>query len=282
MRARALVLFALLVAVPALAGCSSKATDPAPAAQPSPAAPTSPLVPSPGIAVPSAAAPALPLGQPAQADADPAHDAQLAVYPLDAQAYENDHYATPDASGHERSALVAAAPWKDGVFGGAYRFRDANDYLSIPDAMTSGLAAGTLAMWVNASSFASENVLLMKRDLQGANELALALDAKGHVVFGTSEALGSKDLVSLTTMPPNQWTSLVVTWGPEGKRIYLNGHLDAKSDDATGVGSTSKYTCLGANPDLSANEGFVGGIDEVRVYGRAVSPAEAAAIMWLR
>jgi hypothetical protein len=90
-------------------------------------------------------------------------------------------------------------------------------------------------------------------------------------------------LYSYTGMVPNEtWTHIVGTYDPSASapqmNLYINGTL-ASSTTATGA---IAYDTAGADDDVligsaivgSASQAFVGVVDDVRIYNRAISPAE--------
>jgi hypothetical protein len=85
-----------------------------------------------------------------------------------------------------------------------------------------------------------------------------------------------------TTLIPNRWYHLVHTWdATNGLRIYVNGALDGSAAQATFTASGgSDYVSIGAPGSNGAacagatGSGFAGGIDDVRIYNRALSASE--------
>ena len=65
------------------------------------------------------------------------------------------------------------------------------------------------------------------------------------------------------------------------RTVYVNGVVDVSIDDGGTVAAATQNTYIGARSD-SGNTGpeafFNGSLDEVRVYGRALSVAEVASL----
>ena len=75
-------------------------------------------------------------------------------------------------------------------------------------------------------------------------------------------------------VPLNQWTFLVGTYNGATIKLYIDGVLqDSKS--ATGAIQRSTTSLhIGTSPPFGTNTYFEGLIDDVRLYSRALSPAE--------
>ena len=89
--------------------------------------------------------------------------------------------------------------------------------------------------------------------------------------------------VTLTTddpVPPNAWSHLAgVLSLSEGKvRIYVNGALKAEGDVKPQIGIANRLP-LRIGADSDGGSGFIGLIDEVRVYRRALLAAEIQALL---
>ena len=82
---------------------------------------------------------------------------------------------------------------------------------------------------------------------------------------------------SPTALAVNTWSHVAVTWDGSIMRLYING-VEAASKSRTGtLQSTTTPLRIGNNSPYG--EFFVGLIDEVRIYNRALSSAEIQADM---
>src|SRR5439155_7658459 len=88
---------------------------------------------------------------------------------------------------------------------------------------------------------------------------------------------GNQHTVGPTALPVNAWTHLAGTFDGTTVRLYVNGVEVASQAQATSLVNTAETLQIGA--DKFAGENFAGRIDEVRIYNRALSPAEIQADM---
>jgi hypothetical protein len=73
-------------------------------------------------------------------------------------------------------------------------------------------------------------------------------------------------------LPLNQWTHLVATYGGGELRLYANGVLVGSQKLTGTIGVSGRQLSLGGNTVW--NEWFTGGLDEVRIYNRALNLVE--------
>lgn len=86
-----------------------------------------------------------------------------------------------------------------------------------------------------------------------------------------------------TAIPLGSWHHVAATYDGATWRLYVDGVLDAESAaNAVPRHDSIQHFALGAalNSKGEAAGGLVGGLDEVRVYGRALSEAELQATMF--
>ncbi len=82
---------------------------------------------------------------------------------------------------------------------------------------------------------------------------------------------------SVTTITSDRWHHLVMTWDPTGLKIYVNGVLENTATQSTySASGLPNYVWLSQSPGTClGNAGdYDGGIDEVRVYNKALSASE--------
>jgi PKD repeat protein len=109
-----------------------------------------------------------------------------------------------------------------------------------------------------------------------------------HVYLGTDGRLNfgvHPNSVRVITTPgaynDGQWHHLVATLGPVGMALYVDGAVRAASTDTVSAQPFTGYWRIGGDSVAgwpnAAGENFIGDIDDVAVYGRALTPAEVAA-----
>jgi hypothetical protein len=210
----------------------------------------------------------------------------LTYYPFD----EGAGAVARDSSGNGHDGdLVGPPQWSAGQAGGALLFGngshvlddDAEDYLN-------GLEALTIALWVKSNvTDTDQGILLAKDPSDQDNTIGIRYDAAG-VTFGGSNVLkvavttdaGEQQVESSSNQQTMEWQHICITWETDGLlRLYLDGMEDAPSGRSnannTGPVSTCEKLIIGrGGKDIVNSAGWDGLIDEVRIYGRALSAEE--------
>lgn len=211
-------------------------------------------------ATPAAAAGGTALGIAAGADL-------LAAYGME----EGTSSTVRDLSGNGHDGDVRDPLWVDGKIGKALRFDGAAELsrvLTVPDAP--GLRPGsalTVEAWVKAETEESCDIWAKVIDGQ---------EVSYHV--GTAwfmTRIGGLDQGSYSYAPPGEWFHLALTYDGATLKLFGNGE-EGPSIPVTG---TIDY---GSGPLLigqGADNCFRGVVDEVRVYGRALTSDEIQADM---
>ena len=192
---------------------------------------------------------------------------------------ESSGSAALDASGSgNHGAVDGALSSTAGRFGRALSFDGVNDRVTAPDSASLDFTAGvTMEAWVYPTSLAGYKTVMLKEAppslytwaLYGSNSTGLA---NGRVV--TSADFEARNPAKL---PLSTWSHLAVTYDGATLRLYVNGQQTVQRA-ATGPLTTSNGPLrIGGNSIW--NEWFKGRLDEIRVYSRALSPAELAADM---
>jgi hypothetical protein len=178
-----------------------------------------------------------------------------------------------------------------GKIGKALSFDGVNDWVTVTDITASPLdltTAMTVEAWVNPTDMAGwETVVMKERGAFGTGLLSYALYAHD----GAPEAGGFAGPAGYLRMNPtftttdqgvrqashtpialNTWTHLATTYDGANMRLYINGVLAATNPVTGTIAVSNSPLRIGGNN--VSGEFFSGMIDEVRVYNRALSPAE--------
>ncbi len=144
----------------------------------------------------------------------------------------------------------------------------------------------TVSAWVNSAAFPSDDAAIVSKRTSG--EIGYQLDTtvdRGPRTVGfklTNSAGGSMFRYGATTLQANTWYHVTGVYNAATStlHVYLNGQLD----DGTLVGTvtatqqnSSANVNIGRRPTGSFN--FNGRIDDVRIYGGALTQAEIQADM---
>lgn len=192
--------------------------------------------------------------------------------------------AHDDVGGHD-GVVTAPAQWAPGRVGGALDL--ATGYATIDWDLTSAVSSAfTVAMWVRPdpgglaydrylSSYywrgdVNRGALFMDNDLS-------ALGLRCAAYLGGSWVYVEADDV----LAPGAWQHLACAYDGAHLVAYVDG-AEVSESDATGVfAETDAYPLvIGASVDETGDvqNAATGAFDDVRIYGRALSPDEIAAL----
>ena len=187
-----------------------------------------------------------------------------------------------DSSGNGNAgALVNDPTWTtSGRYGNALVFDGTDDRVDVPAASSLDLTiAFTFEAWVYPTT-SNMTWKILQRNAIGSNGVAIGYSfglASGSrrpgLYFTTSAA--TYNMVSDIAVPLNAWTHVAATWDGTTVRFYQSGlQTDVRTAGGTILASASfQPLTIGYNP----GEAYAGRLDEVRVYGRALTAGEVAA-----
>jgi hypothetical protein len=188
-----------------------------------------------------------------------------------------------DSSGHGHTGTVGAGVTRGqaaAVADGAAIDCNASTTgrVTVPAAAVTGLTgACSIECWIKPDALTLPNGHRMAFSSSAHNYISLTANGIGRV-FASINVGGQQLLDSGVTAPAGQWTHVVVTWDGARIRLYVNGVLRTTSAALTG-----SVTWGGSDPaiggylgDSGAGWQWDGKIDEVAVYGAALTPAAVA------
>lgn len=186
---------------------------------------------------------------------------------------------TVDNTGRGHTGTIAGAAWTSaGRSGRGLQFNGVSDRVTVADAADLDLTLGaTLEAWVLPTTADSWRTVVLK---EAVGELAYALYSSDdstrpammtRTTATTSSAGGN---VRLTT---NTWSHLAGTYDGATMRLYVNGVQVGVRGLTGGINATSSPLMIGGNNVWG--EFFAGTIDDLRIYNRALSPAEIVSDM---
>jgi hypothetical protein len=191
---------------------------------------------------------------------------------------------TVDKSGNGLNGTLTNGPaWTTGHSGGGLRFDGTDDFVTIPNPGSLSPQKLTLALWMNAASFASANVYSTLANV-GLHEwtdgyYGLAVDTAGRPVALLNIGDGSQNSYYLrgAAIAPGQWHHLALTYDNATLRLYVDGVAAAEQPINRIRTTNPSPLILGKRGDSGYH--FNGVLDDVRVLSRALTATEIPAIM---
>jgi hypothetical protein len=169
-----------------------------------------------------------------------------------------------DASGHGDTGTPHGTTVVDGKVNRARSFNGHSDYIDLPTVSTPG--AITVAAWVYADTFMQNGFIVTKNPVN--TQWALFLQ------FGVLRWRGGAAEATIACAgPSNQnWHHIVGRQKGGAASLYVDGRLCA-SGTLPAIGNASTSISLGRYDTVNFDY-FLGRIDEVRIYDRALSDRE--------
>jgi chitodextrinase len=180
--------------------------------------------------------------------------------------------AIRDASGQNNNGVASGTTWTTGKFGNALVFNGASAQVTIQDAPSLRLTtAMTLEAWVFPTTAPAGWKAIIDKNVDGYYLMASTDNGDRPGVGGTWTD-GNKNVFGPSALPVNAWTHLATTFDGTAVRLYVNGVQVASQAQTAPLAPAIATLQIGG--DAYVGENFAGLIDEVRIYNRALSPAE--------
>jgi hypothetical protein len=179
-----------------------------------------------------------------------------------------------DVSGNNNNGTIAGATWTTtGRYGSALSFNGKSSLVTVPESPSLDLKTSlTLEAWVKptATPTGFQAILFKEMPTDTAYYLyrsGFSAAPLGGVYIGAEQTATAANGLTLNT-----WSHLALTYNGTQEQLYVNGALVA-SRSQTGTVQTSTGV-LHIGGDSLWGEYFLGSIDEIRIYNRALSAAE--------
>lgn len=181
-----------------------------------------------------------------------------------------------DTSGlGNNGTLYGSAAWKSGILNNGVKFDGKSGYMELP---ATGSANGfTVSLWAKPASTADQTIFV--KTVNGIPEAfshVLRIRSGKFEAYAYDEPVNvQKTLTSTTNVKANTWYYLTLTIENSGEmKLYVNGNLEAsiEMNTAWAGGDIYRVGCDAAN-----NNFYCGLVDEIGVYGKALSAEEIAA-----
>ena len=205
----------------------------------------------------------------------------------------------PDTSGNGLTAAQFGGPQAiaDGHRGGAFRFGGANDAFAANNSPLTQTPAVTVAAWVrSASTPLTVKTVAAHGASGGCSHASYAMYTGGSegpsglrfYIWNGTGAIASP--VAPDAMWNGAWHHVAGTYDGAAVRFYLDGTQVGTGTPATGpiaygLAGSNRFVIgnyagnLSTPAECAENTSFPGDIDEVRVFGRALTPPELASVI---
>ncbi len=182
-----------------------------------------------------------------------------------------------DASGNGNLGTIKeAVTITTGHSGNALKFDGVNDWVTVNDSASLDLTTGmTLEAWVYPTVSMTHWMTVMMKEQPSQQVYTLYANTDSNQPAVDPYINGSEQLLSGgTILSPSKWWHLVGTYDGQNQRLYVNGtQVAVKAQSGVILTSTGALRIGGDN---IWDEFFQGYIDEVRIYNRALTPAEVS------
>jgi hypothetical protein len=190
----------------------------------------------------------------------------LANYMLD----EKGGLTAADSSGNSNIGTLVNNPvWTAGKVNGGLLFHG-TDYVDCgnKDALNPASQI-TLCGWINSSDGAPATEEIVAKDNNTLMQYYLRIQAGGKLRFGIAGTL----LNGVTVLKANTWYFVAGTYDGSQMNVYINGVLDATLAKTGPMVNNGVNVLIGARKSATLLN-FMGVLDEIRIYGRALSLQE--------
>jgi hypothetical protein len=186
-----------------------------------------------------------------------------------------------DSAGNN-DGVVFGAKWASGQLGGALDFDGADDYLEVSDNASLSLT-GTVTVgawiwldpgWLPPGHGGAGVIVCKHRDVTGKG-YSLRVQASRNL----RALLNGVAVVSQSQVPVGRWTYVALTFDSSAGSavLYINGGEDSSASIAGTLTASGCGLRIGDQSCYAGGTGsevFYGVIDDVRIYGRALSASE--------
>lgn len=192
-----------------------------------------------------------------------------------------------DSSVYRRDGAVSGSPtWETPArrsTGMTFETSDGADVITGPNIEIEGDEL-TLAVWFKLDQLLNDSRLIMHSSGNSGSQQGwgLSVDDNGAVEFRVNAGGTWHRYTLSSTVEPGGWYHLVGVYDAGEMRVYLDGVLIGTDNHSAGGDLTvlpSAVVTVGDSPIGSRS--FDGDIDDVRVYGKALSEAEIAEVYGL-
>ncbi|MFZ1719720.1 MAG: LamG domain-containing protein [Candidatus Moraniibacteriota bacterium] len=176
-----------------------------------------------------------------------------------------------------------------GKLGQALDFDGTDDYTTTPDSSTLDITDSTnftLTGWFNRDTFTTDDTIIGKSNGQASSDTgynAYIDDSTDKLTIVGNDGTDQYKMESVSTFTATDWHHFALVWDDSSSantKLYIDGVSEAATTTGTFANVNSLANALTFRIGAESDNGnpFDGKIDEVRIYNRALSATEVAAL----
>lgn len=183
---------------------------------------------------------------------------------------------------HGGTGLVTEATSGEGVFGGGRTFDGVNDVIRIPHNSSLDMTTDyTLSAWVNPVNIHDYEPIFVRGE-GSVDDIELYISQPNQLITVVHNRNNGGSIVGAQGFAnpiPGSWSLLSVTYTGGTVTVYLNGAKTGSSLMTAPLDTDKPWMIGGADHTVfGGNNRFQGGIDDVRIYNRALADYEIYAM----
>jgi hypothetical protein len=189
------------------------------------------------------------------------------------------------SAGKNGTLTNGAAFTSAGKYNGGLTLDGVNDYVDMGDIdAMDGLTAITLSAWVKTSSAAEIHIIdksvCTGVALSGSFELLMYNGLDGMAIYPSSGSPSYAEADGTSYINDNTWHMITTTWDGVSIKAYTDGVFQASvAESFTSLVSNASSVQVGGKCNTGTSVyPFPGSLDDIRVYNRALSSTDIAAL----
>ena len=140
----------------------------------------------------------------------------------------------------------------------------------------------TVSFWVKVNQLPAQGEVYLLSNGGWQERWKISLPAHGKPVFTTNSTAGIKDMdTDSVPLPVGAWRHVAVVHDGISNKIFINGALKKSISDTGSLKKTAQPFGIGYNP-IDGGGNFIGELDDLQVYNKALTDAEIAALYGLQ